>query len=112
MFFVEIELRDADGNLINDADRPVTVSVTGAGSLAAFGSGRPCTSERFDKDTHGTYDGRVLAVIRPDRVGLVEVTVSAEGVADVVVSAEVHERSAAPFLDSITPSNFTESIQA
>ena len=112
LFFVEIELRDADGNLINDADRPVTVSVTGAGSLAAFGSGRPCTSERFDKDTHGTYDGRVLAVIRPDRVGLVEVTVSAEGVADVVVSAEVHERSAAPFLDSITPSNFTESIQA
>ncbi|MBD7996709.1 glycoside hydrolase family 2 protein [Arthrobacter sp. Sa2CUA1] len=96
LIFAEIELRDRDGNLVNDADRPVTVGVSGAGSLAAFGSGRPATTERFDQDTHGTYDGRVLAIIRPDAPGPVEITVSAPGLAAVVVSAEVRTRAATP----------------
>ncbi|MBS1907863.1 MAG: DUF4982 domain-containing protein, partial [Actinobacteria bacterium] len=89
LVFAEIELRDADGNLINDADRPVTVTIAGAGSLAAFGSGRPRTSERFDADTHVTYDGRVLAAIRPEAVGTISVTVSADDVRDEVVLVEV-----------------------
>lgn len=87
--FLEIERRDVDGNLVNDAERPVTVKVSGEGSLAAFGSGRPATTEKFNQDTHGTYVGRVLAVIRPDGVGRIECTVTAPDVAPVVVSLEV-----------------------
>ncbi|WP_066281262.1 DUF4982 domain-containing protein [Arthrobacter sp. OY3WO11] len=89
LVFAEIELRDRDGNLVNDADRPVTVAVSGPGSLAALGSGRPATTERFDEETHGTYDGRVLAIIRPDAPGHVEITVSAAGLPAVIVSVEV-----------------------
>lgn len=91
LVFAEVELRDADGNLINDADRPVTVDVTGAGSLVALGSGRPRTSERFDQDTHRTYDGRVLAVVRPDRIGIIEITVTAVELTEAVAHVEVRE---------------------
>ncbi len=89
LFFAEIELRDADGHLVNDSDREVTATVSGSGSLAAFGSGRPRTVERFDRNTHTTYDGRVLAVIRPERVGSIELTVSAAGLTDVTVRLDV-----------------------
>lgn len=96
LVFAEIELRDRDGNLVNDADRPVTVKVCGTGSLAALGSGRPDTTERFDQDTHGTYDGRVLAIIRPDAAGHVKITVSAVGLPAVIVSVDVQTRTEAP----------------
>ncbi|MBD5382655.1 glycoside hydrolase family 2 TIM barrel-domain containing protein [Clavibacter sepedonicus] len=83
--FVEIELRDREGALANHRDRPVTVQVDGPGSLVALGSGRPLTTERFDGDTHGTYDGRVLAVVRPDGEGDLHVTVTAPELAPVTV---------------------------
>ncbi|MFD2840397.1 glycoside hydrolase family 2 TIM barrel-domain containing protein [Populibacterium corticicola] len=91
--FVEIELRDTDGNLVNDAERAVTVEVTGAGSLAAFGSGRPATTESFNQSSHGTYDGRVLAAVRPERAGEVQISVSAPGLATVVSTLQVREES-------------------
>ncbi|MFK4852111.1 DUF4982 domain-containing protein [Microbacterium sp. LTA6] len=112
LFFAEIELRDGGGSLINDADRPVTVTVTGAGSLAAFGSGRPRTIERFDQNTHGTYDGRVLAVIRPDRAGTIEIAVAAEGTPEVMVRAEVREHGPSPRPERNTLSAHSESIPA
>lgn len=93
LVFAEVELRDADGNLINDEDRDVTVTVTGAGSLAALGSGRPRTTERFDRHSHGTYDGRVLAAIRPESLGTIHITVAATGVSDTVVHIPVTEPS-------------------
>lgn len=96
LVFAEIELRDSDGNLVNDADQPVTVKVSGAGSLAALGSGRPATTERFDQDTHGTYDGRALAIIRPDAPGTVEITVSSAGLSVVRVTADVQAPETSP----------------
>lgn len=112
LFFAEIELRDADGNLVNDADRPITVTVSGAGTLAAFGSGRPRTTERFDTNTHGTYDGRVLAVIRPDLEGTVEIRVAAEGVPEVVVLAEVHANTSPAPTDDTALTAPAETIPA
>ena len=94
LVFLEIELRDAHGNLVNDSDRSVSVTVTGAGSLAALGSGRPRTFERFDQTSHSTYDGRLLAAVRPDRVGIIDVTVDAEDAASAVTRIDVHPDSA------------------
>ena len=78
--YIAIELRDAAGVLVTDADRAVRVEVSGAGVLAGLGSGTPKTAERFDSDTRDTFDGRALAVIRPTGTGAITVTVSsAEG---------------------------------
>ena len=45
-------------------DRKITVSVDGPVTLQGFGSARPCMSEDFISDTHTTYRGHALAVVR------------------------------------------------
>ncbi|WP_259461134.1 glycoside hydrolase family 2 TIM barrel-domain containing protein [Microbacterium sp. CGR2] len=97
--FIEIELRDQAGNLASARDVPVKVSVEGAGTLLAFGSGRPDTAEPLNTDVHTTFDGRALAIVRPTGVGVIEVTVSAEGFDAVTTSLHVSDaadRSARP----------------
>jgi beta-galactosidase len=86
--YVAIELRDATGVLVTNADTAVRVEVTGAGVLAGFGSGNPKTAERFDADTRTTFDGRALAIIRPTGAGSLTVTVSSGGYEPVSVEIE------------------------
>lgn len=62
--FVTIEVVDADGNIVPDASVPLTVSISGKGTLlaaasASFSDLEPKTSPRVT-----TYKGRALAVIR------------------------------------------------
>ncbi|GAA4781096.1 glycoside hydrolase family 2 TIM barrel-domain containing protein [Microbacterium gilvum] len=75
--FVAIELRDADGALAADAEADVEVTVEGSGVLAGMCSARPATTERFDASTWRTFDGRALAVVRPDGEGDITVRVRA-----------------------------------
>jgi beta-galactosidase len=87
--FVAVEVRDAAGVLVTTADRPVTVEVAGAGQLVGMCSGNPKTSERFDADTWCTFDGRVLAVVRPTGDGPITVRVRAEGLEPRTLTLEV-----------------------
>jgi len=87
--FVNLALVDAAGVLEPTADRPVTVTVSGPGTLQALGSGAPSTAEPFTSDTHTTFDGRALAVIRPTGRGTITVVVSAEGCASSSVELTV-----------------------
>jgi len=77
--FVDITLEDQNGTVATHLDRPVTVQVRGAGVLQGLGSARPRTEERFDAATHTTFDGRALAIVRPNGEGAIEVTVRTEG---------------------------------
>lgn len=72
--YVALELRDADGVLVADADTEVTVTVTGSAELAGMASANPKTTERFADNTWRTFDGRAIAVIRPTGEGSAEVT--------------------------------------
>jgi len=63
----------------------VTVRVDGAGSLQALGSGRPDNAEAYVSPSHTTFDGRLLAIVRPNAVGPINVTVEAEGLATATV---------------------------
>ena len=89
--FVAIELRDADGNLGNDVDRPVTVEVEGEGTLQALGSARPSTEVRFDSETCTTFDGRAFAVVRPTGPGLISVSVTSEGLSSQTIQLLVEQ---------------------
>jgi hypothetical protein len=77
--YVAITLQDADGTIVNDFDRGVSVAVEGTGVLAGLGTGRPRTEEPFGAASCTTYDGRALAIIRPLHAGEITVTVSADG---------------------------------
>ncbi|WMT41325.1 DUF4982 domain-containing protein [Paenibacillus sp. D2_2] len=86
--FITITLVDQEGNLYNTADRKVSVRVEGAGMLQGFGSADPKSDEEFFATERTTFDGKVLAVIRPTSVGTIAVTVSAEGCASKSVKIE------------------------
>ena len=86
--YVAVTLVDADGNLYSTEDRPVTVTVDGPAVLQGFGSGNPCTEETFGSDTHDTYHGRALAVVRPTGPGTITVTASTKGCDDRTVTIE------------------------
>jgi beta-galactosidase len=74
--FVTLELTDGSGVLHTDRDQAVSVTVAGAGALAALGSANPSTEETFSAAAHHTFDGRALAIIRPTSLGPIEVTAS------------------------------------
>lgn len=77
--FVSVDICDADGQPVLDAEAAVTVTVEGAGVLAGMCSARPATTERFDGDTWRTFDGRAIAVVRSTGPGPVTLTASAPG---------------------------------
>ena len=81
--FVALELRDPSGNLATNADREVSVRVTGPGILQALGSARPVSTESFNTSRCTTFDGRALAIVRPTGPGDIEITVSSPGLDDV-----------------------------
>jgi beta-galactosidase len=86
--YVAIELV-AEGVVVTSADRAVIVEVSGAGHLAGMCSANPKTDERFADATWRTFDGRVLAVVRPTGTGTVIVTCTAEGLAPITLYLEV-----------------------
>jgi hypothetical protein len=55
------------------------VTVSGAGVLAGLGSGAPVTEESFADATRRTFDGRVVAVVRPTEVGTITVRAESDG---------------------------------
>ena len=62
--YVDISLTDEQGVLMASQDKPVTVCVEGAATLAGLGSAAPCTEETFTTNQATTYYGKVLAVVR------------------------------------------------
>ena len=65
--FVTVEVTDTNGNLIPDAVVPIRFQVKGAGELAAVGNANPQDVSSFRQPLQcRTFQGRCLAVLRPD----------------------------------------------
>ncbi len=69
LVYVGVEITDAEGNLLPDAEIPVQFSVSGSGALAAVGSGSPNRPESYRGPVRTTYRGRALAILQPDGSG-------------------------------------------
>ena len=63
--YVTVEIVDADGRRVPNAEIPVRFSVTGAGELAAQGSSSPNTPASFHAPSRQTFQGRCLVILRP-----------------------------------------------
>ena len=88
--YLPIEFTDRAGNLKPYIEQRVEVTVTGAATLAGFGSALCKTDEVFDKPFHNSYRGRCLAVLRAGNVpGKASVTVKSAGCEPVTIKVEV-----------------------
>lgn len=80
LVFVPIRVTDERGVLCMNTDKRITVNVSGQGELLAFGSARPENEEPFDANTHTSWNGSLLAVIRSTGLpGKITITAAAEG---------------------------------
>jgi hypothetical protein len=89
--FITVEFRDLFGTLATHLEQEVTVEVTGAGYLAAFGSARPATESNFNSSTTTTFDGRALAIVRPLAPGQIMVSASSPGMLPSRIELRVEE---------------------
>ena len=78
--YVVAEIVDGEGNRVPNAEIPAVAEVKGAGTLAAFGAGRPQTMENYTAGRFVSCKGRLLAIVRAGyEAGLAALTVNAEG---------------------------------
>lgn len=87
--FVEISMKDADGNLNPGANKEVSVSIEGPGVILGYGSADPESEENYFDTTARAYEGRLRAAVRGiGETGTITVTLSSEGLADAKVQIE------------------------
>lgn len=88
--YLPIEFTDKAGNLKPYVEQRVEIDVSGAATLAGFGSALCKTDEVFDKNYHDSYRGRALAVLRAGNTpGKAVITVNSTGVEPATVEVEV-----------------------
>ncbi|WP_405720583.1 DUF4982 domain-containing protein [Streptomyces sp. NBC_01537] len=76
---VTVEVIDARGVTVPDADHLITFAVTG-GSLAGVDNGRQESAERYQATTRTAFHGKALAIVRSGtRPGRLTLTASADG---------------------------------
>lgn len=84
--FINIALTDDDGIVQMLQEQMIHVSVTGAGSLQAIGTGNPRPEEPYVGNCCTTYQGRAQVIVRSGfEPGVIQVKISGEGVEDKVV---------------------------
>lgn len=90
--FIDIAIADAEGIVKTWPERQVSIEVSGAGSLAGFGSANHINAEKFSNTQHLTYQGRLQAVIRSGVTGgEVRVTLACDGLVPVTMVIPVEE---------------------
>lgn len=77
--YIDLYLKDEEGNLNPEEVKEVTVTVSGAGNLLGFGSADPSSEENYFDTSAKTYEGRLRAAIRADSSGEIKVTFTCEG---------------------------------
>jgi beta-galactosidase len=63
--YIKVEITDDQGNVIPNAEIPVTFKVSGQGEIAGSGNGCPTDMESFNSSVCKTYRGQALVILRP-----------------------------------------------
>lgn len=89
LIYVEVRAKDQNGNIVPDAEIPITAQVTGPAVLAGFGSSNPITNEDYTDHETRCFRGRAMAVLRAGyEAGPVQLIVSGEGMPETAVSLQ------------------------
>jgi beta-galactosidase len=88
--YVTVEVLDEAGHVVPSAVIPVSFELSGAGILAGLGNGNPTDLSSFQSIQKSTFNGRCLAIIRPEgNAGTIKLKATAPGlkVAELVITA-------------------------
>ncbi|MBU2975773.1 DUF4982 domain-containing protein [Zobellia sp. B3R18] len=78
--FIEVDITDADGNLVPLADNQVQFTVEGPGILAAVGNGNSASLESFQDTKIKAFNGKCLLVIKStEAAGNITVSATSKG---------------------------------
>lgn len=91
--FIDIALTDEKGIIHQLRDQRLYVSVSGAGSLQAVGTGNPRPEEPYVGSCCMTYQGRAQAIVRSGfEPGIIAVKISGDGLADKMIEISVEKK--------------------
>ena len=82
---LRVEVVDAQGRVVPDADNQIKFAVSGAGSLAGVANGNPASHESNVGDERSAFHGLCMVVVRTsDRPGAITVRAQSPGLAPAV----------------------------
>ena len=91
LIYAGIEITDKDGNMIPDAEIPLTVNLAGPALLAGFGTGNPVTDEDYTDSKTKSFRGKAAVILRAGyEAGPIILKVTGEGLPEeeLVLAAE------------------------
>jgi len=88
--FVVVEIVDAEGRTVPTAEFKASATAEGTATLAAFGAGRPQTTENYTTGEFTSYKGRLMAIVRAGyEPGPAVLKVSVEGLPSAALTVSV-----------------------
>jgi beta-galactosidase len=88
--YVTVEVVDAQGCLVPDAEHQIHFDVSGPGEIAAVGSGNPTTTESYVGSQRKAFRGRALVVVKSTgKPGSIQLSAQSEGLAEAAVTIQV-----------------------
>ncbi|MDI7776402.1 glycoside hydrolase family 2 TIM barrel-domain containing protein [Asticcacaulis sp. EMRT-3] len=107
--FIRAEVVDAKGIVVPRAEAPITVTVGGAGQLAAFDNGSPTDHTMFDNPTRAAYNGQALIMVRATGTnGAISVTASSPGLNSGTATLSAESQDAQDRIDPAATVNRTQ----
>jgi beta-galactosidase len=88
--YVTLEVLDRKGQIVPDATVPVSLTVSGAGELAAAGTANPKDVRSFRSANPVTYHGKCMAIIRPTgAAGTVTLQAKSNGIEGATIKVKI-----------------------
>jgi beta-galactosidase len=89
--YVTVEVVDAQGCLVPDAEHQIHFDVSGPGEIVAVGSGNPTTTEPYVGSQRKAFRGRALVVVRSTgKPGSIQLSAEIKGLAEAAVTIHVN----------------------
>jgi len=93
LIYLPIEVRDANGRIVDDAEVALHAAVTGPAELIAFGSANPDATEVTNTTDAHSFRGRALLILRSSgESGVVRVKLSSPHLPEIATDFEIRSK--------------------
>jgi beta-galactosidase len=90
--FITVQVTDAEGNLVPDADNLVTFELSGWGWIAGVENGNPASAESSKVRYRKAYKGLCLAIVQAIDSGRIRLTAKSPGLVPATIALKVSKK--------------------